>query len=83
MNSEEHYISKIERNINALSDAPEKFKSKCTDNIIWASNIVSFLEQLDSNQRECAIKNIHEVLDHDYVLMNFDLEEKEREIYAR
>lgn len=71
--NEEHYLSKIERNANVVSNAPEEFREKYIANIKWARELSGRLDQLDYDQREIAINKIHEVLDEDYAAMGFEL----------
>lgn len=71
--NEEHYLSKIERNANVVSNAPEEIREKCIANIKWARELSNRLDQLDYDQREIAISKIHEVLDEDYASMGFEV----------
>jgi len=73
MYSEEHYLSKIERNTNVLDKAPEQIKEKCINDIKWARELSARLNQLDYAQREEAINSIHTLMDEDYTLMGFEL----------
>lgn len=72
----EHYMSKLERNVNVLDKAPKSLREQCRRNIIWARELISRLEQLDYQEREIAIKNIHETLDQDYLAMGFEIPQK-------
>lgn len=84
MYTEEHYLKKIERNTNVLDKAPEHLKKQCRDNIIWARELSSRLEQLDYEQKQQAIANIHQILDSDYQMMGFELpQSKEKETSTR
>ena len=75
MYGEEHYLSKIERNTNVVDKAPQGIKQKYIANIKWARELSSRLNQLDYDQRDIAIKNMHKVLDEDYVAMGFELKQ--------
>ena len=75
MYSEEHYLSKIERNLNVLDKASAEVKEQCRNHIVWARELSKRLEQLDYSEREEAISKIHEVMDNDYQLMGFSLEQ--------
>jgi len=73
MYGEEHYLSKIERNANVVANAPKEIQQKCIANIKWARELSNRLNHLDYDQRDIAIKNMHKVLDEDYVSMGFEL----------
>ena len=73
--NQEHYISKLERNTNVLDKAPEHIKQQCSEHIIWARNLIARLEQLDYQEREKAIAQIHNTLDTDYQAMGFTTEQ--------
>ena len=75
MYSEEHYLSKIERNTNVVSNAPQGARQKYIDNIKWARELSSRLNHLDPDQRDIAIKKMHKILDDDYVAMGFELKQ--------
>lgn len=77
MYGEDHYLSKIQRNINVLDKAPEHVRNQCVNNITWARELSSRLQTLDYQEREQAINKIHEILDNDYVLMGFEIEKKQ------
>lgn len=76
MYGEEHYLSKIERNLNVLDKAPEYIRGDVYDHIVWAKELSKRLEMLDYQEREQAIVKIHNVLDNDYMLMGFEVENK-------
>lgn len=76
MDSLEHYMSKLERNINVLDKAPDGVREQCTKNIIWARELIGRLEQLDYQEREHAIEKIHQILDSDYQAMGFEITQK-------
>ena len=76
MYGEEHYLSKIERNTNVIDKAPKEIKQKCIANIKWARELSNRLNQLDYDQRDIAINNIHKVLDEDYIAMGFELKQQ-------
>ncbi len=76
MYSEDHYLSKIERNTAVLDKAPVEIKEKCASNIKWARDLAARLDLLDYDQRDIAIKNMNEVLDEDYVDMGFELSQE-------
>ena len=78
MYNSEHYISKLERNLNVLDKAPENIKSQCISNITWARDLIIRLEQLDYQEREQAIEEIHKVLDNDYQAMGFELPQENK-----
>ena len=74
MYGEEHYLTKIERNTNAVNGmAIGVLKEQVIANIRWARELSSRLEQLDYQERDKTISNIHQVLDNDYVSMGFEL----------
>ena len=73
MYSEEHYLSKIERNANVVDKAPENIKNECINNIKWSRDLANRLDLLDYDQRDNAINKIHQILDADYVAMGFEL----------
>ena len=74
MYGEKHYLTKIERNTNAVDGmAIGVLKADIIANIKWARALSSRLEQLDYQERDKAIANIHQVLDNDYVSMGFEL----------
>jgi len=74
MYGEEHYLTKIERNTNAVSGmAIGVLKGHIIANIKWARELSSRLDQLDYQERDKAIANIHQVLDTDYVSMGYEL----------
>ena len=73
MYSEEHYLSKIERNANVVDKAPENIKNECINNIKWSRDLANRLDLLDYDQRDNAINKIHQILDADYVAMGFKL----------
>ncbi len=75
MYGEEHYLSKIERNANVVDKAAEGIKQKCIANIKWARELSNRLNQLDYDQRDIAIKNMHKILDEDYVAMGYELKQ--------
>ena len=70
----EHYISKLERNVNVFDKAPAHIKSQCLRNITWARELIARLDHLDYPEREQAIRKIHEVLDSDYQAMGFEIQ---------
>lgn len=74
--SDEHYLSKIQRNQNVIDKAPENVKMDCLNNLRWAIEISKRLDQLDYDVRENTIDKIHRLMDEDYVKMGFELEKK-------
>lgn len=73
MYGEEHYLAKIDRNANVIvNDGSEKAK-QYINNIKWARDLAVRLNNLDYEQREEAIKKIHEVMDKDYQEMGYSL----------
>lgn len=73
MYNQEHYIGKLERNVNAINGASENVRSQCLKNITWARELIGRLDMLDYAERQQAIKKIHEILDSDYQLMGFQI----------
>jgi len=73
MYSDKHYIPKLRRNINVLDKAPEDIREEVLNNIIWVKALIDGLPNLDRDQREAAITQIHSVLDSDYEKMGFSL----------
>ena len=69
------FIAKIERNANVVDKAPLEMQPKFVANINWARELSSRLDQLDYDQRQVAIENIHRIMDEDYVAMGFELNE--------
>jgi transcription elongation GreA/GreB family factor len=67
----DHYLSKLERNINVLDKAPAESREEILNHITWARELISRLEQLDYQERDKAIRKIHEILDQDYEIMGF------------
>ena len=67
----EHYLSKLERNIQALDIAPEDIRENVIKNIRWARGLIGRLDTIDYPERDKAIRKIHEVLDQDYESMGF------------
>lgn len=72
----EHYMSKLERNVNVLDKAPESVRKQCARNIIWARELIGRLELLDYQEREQAIEKIDKILDSDYQTMGFEISQK-------
>lgn len=72
----EHYLSKLERNVNVLDKAPENVRKQCAQNIIWARELIGRLELLDYQEREQAIEQLHKILDDDYQTMGFEIPQK-------
>ncbi|MBP3766622.1 MAG: hypothetical protein J6G98_05520 [Bacilli bacterium] len=71
-------LAKIERNANVMNNAPEGIKAKCINDLKWARELVGRLQQLDYDIRNNTIKEIHKVLDNDYKLMGYSLEENHK-----
>ena len=76
MYGEEHYLSKIERNMQVLDKAPEELRAQISQNIIWCREITKRLEQLDYDVREATITKMHKILDDDYLKMGFGTKEE-------
>lgn len=70
----EHYMAKLNRNVNVLDKVPEEYREIFRSNIEWARELIGRLDNLDYNEREVAIQRIHAVLDHDYNSLGFNLE---------
>ena len=70
----EHYMAKLNRNVNVLDKVPEEYRDTFRSNIEWARELIGRLDNLDYNEREVAIQRIHAVLDHDYNSLGFNLE---------
>ena len=74
MDSQNDYLSKIERNANAVDHAPEEFRKRIVDDVISCRKMVKMMPTLNYEQRESVIKQINTILDDDYRLMGFKLE---------
>lgn len=78
MNGATHFLSKIERNANVIDKASGDMKKDCLQHVIWARELSKRLDSMDYDQRQEAIRKIHEVMDGDYTLMGYKIEDPEK-----
>lgn len=77
--SEEHYITKLERNANVVGQVPEYMRAAFIANINTARNRLKGIEALDPDVRDAAYKEISEMLDDDYEKAGFELQKPNEE----
>ena len=74
--SEEHYITKLERNANVVGQVSEDKRPAFIANIDTARNRLKGIEALDPDVRDAAYKEISEMLDDDYASLGLEEETK-------
>lgn len=74
--SEEHYISKLERNANVADKVPKDKSAAFNANIDSARKRLKGIEALDPDVRDAAYKEISEILDDDYASLGLEEETK-------